>query len=131
MTSFVDASVLVAILAAEADDEYWLQRLRNSSALITSPIAIWETVRAVSRAAQSSVDEMLAQLTVLLEALDCRIVQIGHAESNVALGTHARYGKGNHPAKLNMGDCFAYACAKTHSAKLLYKGDDFALTDLA
>jgi ribonuclease VapC len=41
------------------------------------------------------------------------------------------YGKGNHDARLNMGDCFAYACAKANGAKLLYKGGDFALTDLA
>jgi ribonuclease VapC len=42
-----------------------------------------------------------------------------------------RYGKGRHPARLNMGDCFAYACAKTNDARLLYKGDDFSHTDLA
>lgn len=41
------------------------------------------------------------------------------------------YGKGRHPAALNMGDCFAYACAQAHRARLLYKGEDFARTDLA
>ena len=43
-----------------------------------------------------------------------------------------RYGKGQrHPAQLNMGDCFAYACARHWSVPLLYKGDDFAQTDMA
>ena len=42
-----------------------------------------------------------------------------------------RYGKGHHKAALNMGDCFAYACAKAHKVPLLFKGQDFALTDIA
>ena len=49
----------------------------------------------------------------------------------MALDAFQRFGKGHHPASLNMGDCFAYACAKTNSARLLYKGNDFANTDLA
>ena len=48
-----------------------------------------------------------------------------------AVSAHARYGKGHHDARLNMGDCFAYACARTNNARLLYKGDDFSRTDLA
>ena len=44
----------------------------------------------------------------------------------------ALYGKAvGHPADLNFGDCFAYACAKAHTTTLIYKGDDFAKTDLA
>ncbi len=41
-----------------------------------------------------------------------------------------RYGRGNHPARLNFGDCFAYALARVSDEPLLYKGDDFAKTDL-
>ena len=44
---------------------------------------------------------------------------------------YARWGKGVHPASLNYGDCFAYACAKANDARLLYKGNDFVHTDLA
>ena len=47
-----------------------------------------------------------------------------------AIDAFARYGKGRHPAGLNFGDCFAYACAKLASAPLLYKGEDFAKTDI-
>ncbi|WP_446721531.1 type II toxin-antitoxin system VapC family toxin [Methylobacterium sp. DCY52] len=43
---------------------------------------------------------------------------------------HARYGKGRHPARLNLGDCFAYACARVHRVPLLYVGDDFPQTDI-
>jgi ribonuclease VapC len=62
---------------------------------------------------------------------DIRLVEIGAPESEMALDGYERFGKGIHPAGLNMGDCFAYACAKTNGARLLYKGDDFARTDLA
>jgi ribonuclease VapC len=48
----------------------------------------------------------------------------------MALWAHLQFGKGRHPARLNMGDCFAYACAKVHGAPLLYNGGDFALTDI-
>ncbi len=58
-------------------------------------------------------------------------VSIGAEELRFALEAHARYGKGRHPAALNMGDCLAYACAKANQAKLLYKGGDFAKTDMA
>ncbi len=49
---------------------------------------------------------------------------------DLALDAFDRYGKGRHPARLNMGDCFAYACARHYRQPLLYKGDDFALTDI-
>ncbi len=50
--------------------------------------------------------------------------------ADIALGAFARFGKGRHPARLNMGDCFAYACARQLKLPLLYKRDDFALADI-
>lgn len=47
-----------------------------------------------------------------------------------AIDAHARYGKGVHPAALNMGDCFAYASTRRHADTILFKGEDFTLTDL-
>jgi len=50
----------------------------------------------------------------------------------IAIAAMARYGKGRgHPAQLNFGDCFSYACAKAAGVPLLYVGDDFSKTDLA
>jgi ribonuclease VapC len=49
----------------------------------------------------------------------------------LAIEAYAQFGKGRHAAALNMGDCFAYACARASKARLLYKGDEFARTDLA
>ena len=52
-------------------------------------------------------------------------------EAGAALDAFSRYGKGRgHPAQLNMGDCFAYAVAKTYRTALLFKGDDFSKTDI-
>ena len=48
----------------------------------------------------------------------------------IALQAYAQFGKGRHPAALNMGDCFAYACARAHGAALLFKGEDFSRTDV-
>jgi ribonuclease VapC len=66
-----------------------------------------------------------------LDAGRFELVGIGERESEIAAEAYAQFGKGQHPAALNMGDCFAYACAKSNQAKLLYTGDDFAKTDLA
>ena len=66
----------------------------------------------------------------MLETLGIQLVTIGPKELDFATAAYARFGKGRHPARLNMGDCFAYACAKSHNAKLLYKGNDFAQTDV-
>jgi ribonuclease VapC len=66
-----------------------------------------------------------------LEAGAFQLVGIGERELEIAADAYAEYGKGRHPAALNMGDCFAYACAKANRARLLFKGDDFAKTDIA
>lgn len=65
------------------------------------------------------------------EVLALELVVIGSQELGIALDAYEAYGKGRHRAKLNMGDCFAYACAKTNGARLLYVGNDFTHTDLA
>jgi ribonuclease VapC len=62
---------------------------------------------------------------------DLRFVSIGEREFDLATQAYADFGKGRHPAALNMGDCFAYACAKANRATLLFKGDDFTKTDIA
>jgi ribonuclease VapC len=65
-----------------------------------------------------------------LDAGGFQFVSIGEREFEVAADAYAQFGKGRHPAALNMGDCYAYACAKTNQATLLFKGDDFSKTDI-
>lgn len=97
---------------------------------MTSPLAIWESVANVSRIlaieherAQRLVEQFLAEFTIVVTA-------IVPAMTSLALDARRRFGKGRHPAALNFGDCFAYACAKHHKVPLLYKGNDFAQTDI-
>ena len=130
-TIFIDASALVAMIAGEEGAAALAHRLDDSAQRLISPVARWEAIVALHRSydydwteAQRTVEKMTALHAV-------RTVAIGEAEGQLALSAYGRYGKGNHPARLNMGDCFAYACAKNNDAALLYKGDDFARTDLA
>lgn len=130
MTAFVDASVLVAILAREPDYLEQNDRLLSFDTPLWSPIARWETISGVARATKYG-DAFSAEITDAFAGENRFVmVPIGEAEARIAGEAHRRYGKGRHDAKLNMGDCFAYACARTNNASLLYKGDDFARTDL-
>ncbi len=131
MTLFVDASALVAIILKEPDVGSLADRLDHHDQRLTSAVALWETMAAVRRARDTSAELAWAEVERFRTALGLRLIPIGAEEVEQAVIAHARYGKGHHPARLNMGDCFAYACAHSQGAELLYKGDDFALTDLA
>jgi ribonuclease VapC len=81
--------------------------------------------RMPARQAQFEVVEFLSRSGASIRAID-------ESTGNLAIEAHGRYGKGSgHPARLNLGDCFAYAMAKQHGVPLLYKGADFSQTDLA
>ena len=131
MSLFLDASALVAMLAFEPGFEALVLRADQDGNLLTSAIARWEASRALARLWNDDAGRAEKELGDYLATYGVATVPIGEAEVSLALEAHRKYGKGNHDARLNMGDCFAYACAKAHGAKLLYKGNDFALTDLA
>ncbi len=127
---FIDASAWVAVVLREPECDAFMDKLAEAEEVLTSAVAGWEAVRAVMRATSKGLDDASSQLRALQQSVGARVVPIGDHEQAVALNAHARFGKGVHPARLNMGDCFAYACAKTNGVPLLYKGDDFALTDI-
>ena len=128
---FVDASVMCAVLLGEPDAQAIKLKLAGASSRFTSPVAVFETVLAVMRETSVTADEARAAVARLIDAALIEHLVIGDAEREAALDAMARFGKGWHPARLNMGDCFAYACAKVHGLPLLFKGDDFAKTDIA
>lgn len=130
MTLFVDASALVAMIGREPESRHLARRLEHPDAHYTSPIAIWEAVRAVVRVRGVDIAEARALVAAFVAEAALRIAPIGAAQGDAALDAHETYGKGRHAAALNMGDCFAYACAKTLGASILFKGEDFARTDL-
>lgn len=131
MTIFADASALIAIIAGEEDADILADTLDADGERLCSALAVWETVASLCRSYALSVQTAREHVGRFLAAGHFRFVAIGERELDLATDAYARYGKGRHPAALNMGDCFAYACAKANGAKLLYKGDDFSRTDLA
>lgn len=128
---FVDASALVAILLAEKEADDLIARLLAADRRLTSPIAIYEAVLAVMR--ENRLARVVAEQNVreLLTDTSIEVVPITEEMGRVALDAFDRYGKGRgHPAQLNMGDCFSYAAARVLAVPLLYKGEDFGLTEL-
>ena len=131
MATFIDASALTSIIVGEADAETLAERLNTESQPVTSAMALWEAAVAVSRIKKVGLDDGWAEVERFVDGGGLLVGVIGRPEAAAAIEAYARYGKGTgHRAKLNMGDCFAYACAKTNNARLLYKGDDFIHTDL-
>lgn len=122
----VDASALVAIARLEVDRRQYQAALADAAAAFISPVNYLQTgivlVREKLLPDQARLDMWLAALRVELRD----DVKLGAA----ALEAYLRYGKGFHPARLNLADCFAYALAKELDAPLLYKGDDFSRTDI-
>lgn len=129
---FVDSSALCAVILDEAERDAFKLRIVDARSAITSPLAIFETVSSIATRRQAALSVAERDVLDLLEAGRVQTVPITPEIGRLALLARARYGKGSgHPAQLNLGDCFAYACAKAHAVALLYKGDDFAHTDLA
>ena len=128
---FLDASAMIAIIARESDAAALAQRLRQASEVYTSPIAIYESVLGLARLGNASVQDAQIVLERFLEQLRAQIMPITAEIGRGALTAFERYGKGRHSAALNMGDCFAYACARELDLPLLFKGDDFPLTDVS
>ncbi len=138
---FLDASAIVAILAEEGGWQELVAKLdAPQSGLYISPLARFETVQALARKQSGSstrpsaatIDGAREILDAFISRLQIEEIPVSAQTGALALETSARYGKiVGHPAGLNFGDCFAYACAKSLGVPLLYKGNDFALTDLA
>ncbi|CAN5309572.1 type II toxin-antitoxin system VapC family toxin [soil metagenome] len=132
MTVLADASAFVAMLTHEEDAERLVGVLQSHEDRLYCAVGAWEAVRAVARKRGVALNTARQAFEILSERMGFRAVVIGDTEWRLAVEAHRLYGKGTgHPARLNMGDCFAYACAKTNGARLLYKGDDFSHTDLA
>lgn len=128
---FLDASAIVAILAREDEADALSAKLIKAPSRLTSAPVVWEAVVSLARKRQGmSVSEAREMVQAFLNRTSVELIPIGTKERDVALDAFERFGKGRHPARLNMGDCFAYACAKTNGVPLLFKGDDFVLTDI-
>jgi ribonuclease VapC len=127
---FIDASALTAILLNEDDAPELLARMQNYDIRITSPLAVWETASAVARGLSLDLKASEATVQAFLTLARITVTPVPSAAHSLAIEAFDRFGKGRHPAALNFGDCFAYACARLADAPLLYKGNDFPQTDI-
>ena len=121
----MDTSAVIACCLGEPGYEK-LESMLTSGAhlLMSSPTRLELGIVAMQRNIEARVVQALQTYQVQIEAFT-------EAHSLVALVACGRYGKGRHPAALNFGDCCAYALAKSLNLPLLYKGNDFAQTDIA
>jgi ribonuclease VapC len=127
---FVDASALISIIAGEDDADMLADRLEQERVRLISAMSAWETVTGLCRSHTYSVPGAHEALKRYIAAGGLEYVGIGEREFGIATQAYAEFGKGRHPAALNMGNCFAYACAKANRAALLFKGADFTKTDI-
>jgi ribonuclease VapC len=127
---FVDTSAMISMMAGESDADDLADRLGAERLRFCSAISVWETIAGLCRTYMFSAASAQTVVQSFVELNNLRLVNIGERELDLATRAYTEFGKGRHPAALNMGDCFAYACAKANQARLLFKGHDFARTDI-
>jgi ribonuclease VapC len=120
----VDTSALMAIVLGDAEAEACIEVLEAESDVLISAGTVAESLIA---AARRNVAEEMGRL---IEELDFEVVVVTSASARRIAIAYGHWGKGLHPAGLNLGDCLAYEVAKERSCRLLFVGDDFAKTDI-
>lgn len=124
----VDASAILAILLKEPEKTRFADFLVEApQKACLSPVNYVEVALRVDRGNMPETSEALDEI---IRRMNVEIVELTPEQALLAREAYKRFGKGNHPAKLNLGDCFAYALAKARDEPLLFKGDDFRKTDV-
>ena len=124
----LDTSAVIAILRNEPDAAQFASAIEGATQRRMSAVNYVEAAAVIDGSrdpiASRRFDELVREAGVSVEAVTVRQAQI-------ARGAYHDFGKGSgHPARLNFGDCFAYALAKDSSEPLLFKGNDFPHTDI-
>jgi ribonuclease VapC len=123
----VDTSALVAILFEEPEGHLFDVAILNTDCRISSATYLEAAMVLLSRRGADGV----RALDFLILRFGIEIVSFTESQARLARTAFERYGRGRHAAKLNFGDCMAYALARETGEELLFKGTDFALTDIA
>ena len=124
----VDTSALIAILRDEPEARPCASAIESSAIRRVSAANFVETALIIDASrdpvASRRFDDLIREAQIIVEP-------VTEAQARIAREAYRDFGKGSgHPAKLNFGDCFAYALAKVTAEPLLFKGDDFARTDI-
>jgi ribonuclease VapC len=124
----LDSSAIIAIVRRESEREIYLDALLDAEKVAISSSTLLE-VRIVAQ--RSGIEGLEEQVVSLILDHSVEIIPFSDAQQTLAAEAHRTFGKGSgHPAKLNFGDCFAYALAKESGDPLLFKGNDFAQSDV-
>ena len=123
----VDSSAIVAVVFREAESDRFQRVISDATTRQMSVANYFEAAMVIEGRME---EEGARELDNYLESAGIDLVLVSVEQAHAARLAWRRYGKGNHPAGLNFGDCFAYALAEIVGEPLLYKGDDFALTDV-
>lgn len=123
----VDTSAIIAILYREAEFDQFVQLITDSDSCCLSAVSYFEaSMVLIGRATP----EAGIELDSFLERVGIEFVPFDQEQAKRARDAFARFGRGRHPARLNFGDCVSYALAQARGLPLLYKGGDFAKTDV-
>lgn len=124
----IDTSALIAILKNEPESEAFSEAIETAKVVRISAASYLESNIVVGRCKNPI---LTARLEEILENPGLQIEPVTAAQAKIAWEAYRDYGKGSgHPANLNFGDCFSYALAKSSAEPLLFKGSDFAKTDI-
>jgi ribonuclease VapC len=123
----IDTSAVLAILFDEEDAARFADAIAGADQRTMSAANFLEAGIVIDNqlgpAAGRELDALLARAQI-------EIASVTREQAEIARQAYLDFGKGHHPARLNFGDCFAYALAKAANRPLLFKGDDFAETDI-
>ena len=123
----IDTSAIVAILKGEVEAEAFAAAITEAERCFMSAVTLFEaSMVVIGRGAAEGADA----LDALIARRRIELVSFDAALALASREAFVRFGKGRHPAGLNFGDCISYALAKTRGLPLLYKGGDFAKTDV-
>ena len=122
----LDTSAIMSILRQEDDAEQIAACVARASSVCISAVTRLEAFT-VAMARGEIGSQKLAEL---LSQISPQVIAFDEVQSSLAVTAVKAFGKGHHAARLNFGDCCAYALAKSLNLPLLYKGNDFAQTDI-
>ena len=123
----VDPSALIAVLQDEPDCDAIIERIEAAESVCMSVVSFVEASIVIHH--RNRIDGLL-DLDLLIAKAGIQLIACDTDQAFVARSAFRIYGKGQHPAKLDFGDCFSYALAKTLNEPLLFKGHDFSQTDI-
>lgn len=123
----IDTSALVAILQGEPERRTFTEALEGAGHCVISAASFVEASMVIEARFGAA---GLQDLDLLVSKANIEIASVDAEQALIARRAFSRFGKGRHPAGLNFGDCFAYALAEARAEPLLFKGINFAQTDI-